>query len=97
MYNAYRSNTLRFNSELCNNCIMCTSVCPHAVFERNHHVVSLVSPENCMECGACQLNCPTGAISVDSGVGCAAAMIYVSLPGKKEATCGETDSSCSCS
>jgi len=47
-----------------------------------------------MECGACQLNCPTGAISVESGVGCAAAMIYAALTGKKEATCGKTDSSC---
>jgi NAD-dependent dihydropyrimidine dehydrogenase PreA subunit len=97
MYNAYTSTTLRFNSELCNNCIMCTSVCPHAVFERNNSVVHLISPQNCMECGACQLNCPTGAISVESGVGCAAAMIYAALTGKKEATCGDVKESCGCS
>jgi ferredoxin len=41
-----------------------------------------------MECGACQVNCPTNAISVESGVGCAAAMILAALTGKKEATCG---------
>jgi hypothetical protein len=41
-----------------------------------------------MECGACQVNCPTDAISVDSGVGCAAAMIRAALTGKKEVTCG---------
>jgi hypothetical protein len=43
-----------------------------------------------MECGACQLNCPTSAIAVDSGVGCAAAMIVAALTGKKEcaASCG---------
>ena len=93
MYNAYKSNTLRFKSELCNNCIMCTSVCPHAVFERNQQVVSLVYPENCMECGACQLNCPSAAISVDSGVGCASAMIWAAVRGKKEVECGPSCSS----
>jgi NAD-dependent dihydropyrimidine dehydrogenase PreA subunit len=70
---------------------MCTSVCPHAVFERSNGVVDLVHPENCMECGACQLNCATGAITVESGVGCATAMIYSALKGKKEVSC-----SCSC-
>jgi hypothetical protein len=42
-----------------------------------------------MECGACQLNCPSGAIAVDSGVGCAAAMIKAALRGKDEVVCGE--------
>jgi NAD-dependent dihydropyrimidine dehydrogenase PreA subunit len=88
MYDAYRINTLKFKKELCNNCTMCTSVCPHAVFARNNKVVSLVAPRRCMECGACQLNCPTGAISVESGVGCATAMIFAALSGKKEPTCG---------
>lgn len=49
----------------------------------------LKKPEACMECGACQLNCPTEAINVDSGVGCASAMITAALGGQKleEATC----------
>lgn len=85
--NAYIENTLKFKQELCNNCIMCTSVCPHAVFARNNGKVSLVNPSNCMECGACQVNCPTGAIAVDSGVGCATAMIKAALKGSKEPTC----------
>jgi len=88
MKDLYQKNTLRFNRELCNDCKMCTVVCPHAVFERVNGTVYLVRSSNCMECGACQLNCPTGAIEVDSGVGCAAAMIYAALTGKKEATCG---------
>jgi NAD-dependent dihydropyrimidine dehydrogenase PreA subunit len=87
MINAYINNTLRFNRELCNNCKMCSTVCPHAVFERNNGVVNPVRPENCMECGACQLNCPTGAVTVESGVGCAAAMIYAALTKKKQVSC----------
>jgi ferredoxin len=49
---------------------------------------SLQRPERCMECGACQKNCPVSAISVESGVGCAYAMIYAALTGSKEITCG---------
>ncbi len=81
-------NTLEYNPELCINCGMCSSVCPHGVFAPNGRVVQLVRPEACMECGACRQNCLTGAIAVDSGVGCAAAMIHAALTGRKEATCG---------
>lgn len=88
MYNAYSVNTLEFSSELCNGCGMCVDVCPHAVFTLNGRVITLDRPESCMECGACQLNCPLGAIRVESGVGCAAAMFRAALTGQKEATCG---------
>ena len=88
-------NTLRYDPELCIGCEVCVIVCPHAVFAMNSRVVQLVRPEACMECGACQLNCPTGAITVDSGVGCAAAMIGAALRGKKEASCDTgTEASC---
>jgi NAD-dependent dihydropyrimidine dehydrogenase PreA subunit len=90
MFNAYLTNTLRFNRELCNDCIMCSTVCPHAVFERTNGKLHLVRPQDCMECGACQRNCPTGAVSVDSGVGCASLMIYQALTGKKEVCSGST-------
>jgi NAD-dependent dihydropyrimidine dehydrogenase PreA subunit len=91
-------NTLEYSPELCINCGLCSVVCPHAVFAADDRVAQLVRPEVCMECGACQLNCPTGAITVDSGVGCAAAMIYAALRGKKDPTCGpEPESDCSCS
>jgi NAD-dependent dihydropyrimidine dehydrogenase PreA subunit len=97
MYNVYASNTLRYNPDLCSNCGMCSMVCPHGVFAPDGDAARLVHPEACMECGACQLNCPTDAITVDSGVGCAAAMMYAALTGKKEATCGGEAESCNLS
>jgi NAD-dependent dihydropyrimidine dehydrogenase PreA subunit len=77
-------NTLEYYPDLCVDCGACTEVCPHAVFERADKGVRLANAAACMECGACRLNCPSGAISVQSGVGCAAAMIYAALTGKPE-------------
>lgn len=88
MFSVSVLNTLQYDPDLCIGCEMCSIVCPHGVFAMNSRVAQLVRPEVCMECGACQLNCPTGAITVESGVGCAAVMIYAALTGKKEATCG---------
>ena len=87
MFSASVLNTLQYDPELCISCEMCSIVCPHAVFASHDDMAQLIRLEACMECGACQRNCPTGAITVDSGVGCAAAMIYAALTGKKEATC----------
>jgi hypothetical protein len=51
-----------------------------------------------MECGACALNCPVQAIEVQSGVGCAWAMISAALRGKSmdsgECGCGGETGSC---
>ena len=80
-------NTLQYNQELCSGCGMCEIVCPHNVFAICHGKAQLVCPEACMECGACQLNCPVGAISVESGVGCAAAMMRAALMGRKDVSC----------
>ncbi len=89
-------NTLEFNAGLCINCGICITVCPQAVFTYGKPVIQIVEPDACMECGACQINCPVGALVVDSGVGCAAAMISAALTGKSEASCGgpEPDSCC---
>ena len=84
-------NSLQFAPDKCTGCRMCTAVCPHGVFAQPDGVAELVRADACMECGACQLNCPSDAILVDSGVGCATAMIVAALTGKKEATCGPSD------
>ena len=92
MVKASALNTLEYDQDLCVNCGLCSTVCPHGVFATNEHVVVLARPDACMECGACQLNCPTGAIVVESGVGCASAMMYAALTGRKDVTCD--DASC---
>jgi NAD-dependent dihydropyrimidine dehydrogenase PreA subunit len=88
MLNAYEVNTLVYNPELCNGCAMCVAVCPHAVFAMQGRKALLVQSQACMECGACQVNCVTGAIGVESGVGCATAMIFAALKGQREVSCG---------
>ena len=84
-------NTLVFDEQKCINCGRCSEVCPHAVFRPGEDHVILAYYEACMECGACQMNCPVDAISVESGVGCAYAMIKAALLRKKEVTCGDGD------
>jgi NAD-dependent dihydropyrimidine dehydrogenase PreA subunit len=81
-------NTLEYDETLCSGCGMCGTVCPHGVFGVDGDKARLVRREACMECGACQVNCPTGAIKVDSGVGCAAAMIWAAIWRRKDPTCG---------
>jgi len=88
MFNVSLENTLDYQPELCTGCKKCVDVCPHAVFVMNNRIAVLVHPDSCMECGACQVNCPAGAISVESGVGCAAAMMYSALFRRGEVTCG---------
>ncbi|WFN33922.1 ferredoxin family protein [Methanogenium sp. S4BF] len=90
MFDSYTENTLRYNQERCINCGMCSAVCPHGVFTPGGTAAVPAAPSSCMECGACALNCPVQAISVESGVGCAWAMISAALRGKDmdSGTCG---------
>jgi NAD-dependent dihydropyrimidine dehydrogenase PreA subunit len=79
--------SLEFDEKLCYGCGMCVAVCPHAVFEMESKRAILVDRGACMECGACALNCATGAIAVKPGVGCAEAIIHSWIYGG-EPTCG---------
>ena len=94
---AYLKNvvTLKLDTEKCTGCGMCPRVCPHGVFEIQDKKARILDRDACMECGACARNCPEEAISVNSGVGCAAGIIYGTLLGT-EPTCGCPDDKNSC-
>jgi NAD-dependent dihydropyrimidine dehydrogenase PreA subunit len=87
MFNAYQTTSLQYDQSACIGCAVCVDVCPHAAFEMRDRLAYLVNAQACMECGACQLNCPVNAILVKSGAGCAAGMIQARLRGEKEASC----------
>ncbi len=80
--------TLSLDEQRCNGCRMCVTVCPHGVFTIVDRRALIADRDACMECGACAKNCESGAISVDSGVGCAAAIIVGALRG--------TEPNCDC-
>ena len=96
MFDSYQENTLVYHPERCINCRRCTQVCPHAVFAEGEKQAQLIRPSDCMECGACALNCPTQAIEVQSGVGCAWAMINAALRGRDmdSCSCGGPEGTC---
>lgn len=81
--------SLQLKEDKCVGCGMCVEVCPHEVFRMNGKHVQILNRDACMECGACSRNCPADALSVETGVGCAAAMINTML--------GRTSGPCSCS
>ena len=96
--------SLSLDDKKCTGCGRCEEVCPHRVFELSVSFpkapmsrgfapmkkARLTNRDLCMECGACALNCPAKAISVNPGVGCAAAIIWGWLTGKEPACgCGE--------
>ncbi len=79
--------TIRLDRELCNGCQQCTRVCPHPVFTVVDKKVELDQSGLCMECGACVTNCETGALRVNPGVGCAAAILRGWVT-RSEPSCG---------
>ena len=90
--------TLSYAPEKCTGCGRCAQVCPCEVFEMRDGKAAIIDKNRCMECGACALNCDFGALAVNAGVGCAAAVIKGMLTGG-EPTCGcggETAGSASC-
>ncbi|MGI6551545.1 MAG: mercury methylation ferredoxin HgcB [Bacillota bacterium] len=81
--------TLRLWVEKCIGCGRCVEVCPHGVFSMNDKKARIEDKDRCMECGACAKNCSANAITVNAGVGCAAAVIMGWLTG--------SEPSCDCS
>jgi NAD-dependent dihydropyrimidine dehydrogenase PreA subunit len=86
--------SLELDTEKCTGCGMCLEVCPHSVFALRDKKVVVIDRDACMECGACALNCAFDALSVNEGVGCAAAIIKSIITGG-EPTCGCDDGSSS--
>ncbi len=83
--------TLAYDADKCTGCRRCTEVCPHAVFEMRDGKARITDRDRCMECGACALNCEFGALTVGSGVGCAAAIIHSMIfGGEPTCDCGGT-------
>ena len=87
--------TLKLDKEKCIGCRMCTEVCPHGVFAIVNNKAEILDLDKCMECGACAHNCTVQAINVDSGVGCAAAVLNKLLGKTETECCGPSNDGCS--
>ncbi len=89
--------TLELDAEKCTGCRVCTEVCPHGVFVVEDRKAKIVDRDACIECGACALNCPEVALSVEAGVGCANAVIMGMLRGTgPTCDCGCSDGPSCC-
>lgn len=79
--------TLELDDEKCTGCGVCVEVCPRGVYVIAGKKAVVTDKDFCMECGACALNCAFDAIRVDSGVGCASAIINGMMTGG-DPSCG---------
>ena len=87
--------TLTYAADKCVGCGRCVEVCPHGVFTLQDGRAQITDRDRCMECGACALNCDFGALAVNSGVGCAAALINSMITGEEPSCgCGDTTTGC---
>ena len=80
-------STLNLHADLCTGCGMCMKVCPHAVFKLTNGKAQIIDIDDCMECGACVLNCSFGAIAVNKGVGCVTGIINGILTNSEPTCC----------
>ncbi len=60
---------IRINKEFCKGCNYCIEYCPMKVYEpsdelngKGYRVPIIARPEDCSECGLCELYCPEFAI-----------------------------------
>ncbi len=89
--------TLKLDGEKCIGCRMCLIVCPHRVFAFSDSRAEIANRDLCMECGACMMNCPAGALEVRAGVGCAYAILRSKLKGGEPTCCCSADEAVCCS
>ncbi|MEM2110042.1 MAG: ferredoxin family protein [Candidatus Odinarchaeota archaeon] len=57
----------KINTSLCDGSGTCQEVCPADpnVFEIVGGKAKVAHPEACIQCGACESSCPTGAITLE--------------------------------
>jgi len=88
-------STLAYSPDKCMGCGGCFEVCPQGVFEMRDKKAAVMDRDLCMECGACAMNCDFGAITVNAGVGCAAAIINGMITGgAPSCDCGISGNGC---
>ena len=80
-------NTLEYDVKKCTGCGMCVVVCPHRIFQMRGKKAELTAKDKCIECGACSKNCAFGAIKVEAGPGCAAAVLAAGWSKGKKVCC----------
>ena len=85
--------------ESCSDCGACLDS-DDCLFETSGRMAVIVDRDACIECGACALNCPVDAIRVQTGSGCATAVLLGAIGRSSEcsaasgcAPAGETDCS----
>ena len=66
---------ISIDKSLCTGCKICIGVCPQNVLEMNNNKAIVKYYTNCMECGACELNCSFKAVKVTKGTGCLGAIV----------------------
>lgn len=61
-----KMGTIQHDSLICNDCLTCMNVCPQGVYEILPADKKLImeNPDECFNCGACVLQCPSDALSI---------------------------------
>ena len=50
--------------EKCQSVAACMDVCPVGVFEKEGDKIIVKNPDQCIQCKACEVSCPHGAVVV---------------------------------
>jgi len=87
-------------SDKCVKCGDCVKVCPQHVISIGSEAAVIGNYSDCMECGACRLNCRYNAIDLTKGTGCMVAIIKEDIlnitPKNSGCGCGSNNSSSCC-